>query len=192
MTDPKDCLEEPNNFCEPDQNNEICDWDQGDCCGPTVMCLHPPCDPCHFTKFSLKSLYDLGCKDYLYGLEYRFGSHEGFLQAYPTIAHMKNVTLEEAVGETGPRKDDNYYKTFINNYNWVQFFCDPFLNTKQCNYDEGRCCHPITFTQIIDDCPGWDSCICHLDHKKHIERTQPHTWAQKTMGIHKHGFELRK
>ena len=188
VTDPKDCVIEANNFCEPDQNNELCNWDKGDCCGPTVNCLHPPCDPCHFTKFSLKPLWQMGCDDYLFNMD-----HEQFLKDFPTIEHMKNTTIGEAFNETDPFwKDKPAYLTFVNNFNWVQYYCTPWLNTKACNYDEGRCCYPTVYTIAKTDCPGFDSCLCHIDSRKHVERAQPTNYYQWTEGVYNHGFAPSK
>ena len=87
ITELEECRIAANNLCEPKHNNELCDWDRGDCCGPNVNCFHPPCDPCHFTKFPLKTLYELGCKEIMFGRGDELFYTDAFQEAYPTIGN---------------------------------------------------------------------------------------------------------
>ena len=120
--DPQVCDVEADWTCEADKNVEACNYDHGDCCGPVVYCPNPPCSPCHFTGFPLKSLQELGCN----------------------------------AKETHRNEMEDYQ------------YCNADMNNKECMFDEGQCCFPIVWLRSADECPGFDSCFCHMDSAQHI------------------------
>lgn len=162
-------------YCDDSSNTKDCNFDNGDCCLPTIKTDFCYDCICHLDKLRHQEIFiniskdcdtDLMqngiCEDQNNNYDCGFEFQDCCSQTI--LCPIGNECICHLDGQVHPSLIDQ--NCSMHYYEIGDGYCDDWLNNERCNFDGMDCCLPIISTTFCYDC------ICHLDGLRHYFRSQ--------------------